>query len=778
MNKKLICFFIFLFSISLFAQQTDTGEYVRKGWALVGEGKFDEVYKVVDECIKKFEQQAEKLALRLNAFPPKGEENEYQIMNDVATCYFIKGEALRDQGEVDQAKGVFGKVIEKYPYAQAFDPRGWFWSIREKAEITINKIETGVVDEGDEEEDVIISSVLLNDPGIEFPVQYRKYGTFEGLGTKDYKYMIKDPISLAKAVGEGIYPNSHSVKFDPEFIKIKKRLASLDHWKILNSRDLSMAFYKWNRAAEPQGVRQFYLAEILERSGLLEHAIKAYYAVVVSFPASYGWTYWHTPWYVGKTAFYRIKHLLKENPQLDLVLEGASFEIINGYDNDVRNDQFVVNPGTLVRKNLSEKIKENILQKDSRKLDRVVQTQGKDFVKLVKYASGDWQLFVKGEPFMLQGITYTPTKVGESPDKGTLQDWTFQDTNGNGKVDGPYDSWVDTNGNEIRDPDEKIVGDFQLMKEMGVNVIRLYQQPHTLDKEVLKQLCENYGIYVAIGDFFGKYAIGSGATWEEGTDYDNPQHIKNMLASVKKMVDNFKDEPFVIMWLIGNENIYGLGCNADKKPESFFKAANEAAKLIKSLDPKKRPVAIASGDTLFLDVFAKNCPDIDIFGTNAYRGKYGFLGLWDSVKNVSGKPAMITEYGAPAYAKGYSLLEAEEFQAVYHQAAWQDMLNNSCGVGAGNALGGFIFQWMDEWWKAYEPFYHDRKGLFAGPFLDGFMHEEWLGLCGQGNGGHSPFLRQLRKAYFIYKKIWDKKKQEDNISIFQYFNGQRSKDKN
>ncbi|MFC1658886.1 hypothetical protein ACFL1D_05845, partial [Candidatus Omnitrophota bacterium] len=76
------------------------------------------------------------------------------------------------------------------------------------------------------------------------------------------------------------------------------------------------------------------------------------------------------------------------------------------------------------------------------------------------------------------------------------------------------------------------------------------------------------------------------------------------------------------------------------------------------------------------------------------------------------------------------------------------------GQGSGNAIGGIIFEWMDEWWKAYEPGLHDYKPLWAGPFPDGFMHEEWLGLAGQGDGTQSPFLRQLRKAYYMYKEIW------------------------
>lgn len=41
-------------------------------------------------------------------------------------------------------------------------------------------------------------------------------------------------------------------------------------------------------------------------------------------------------------------------------------------------------------------------------------------------------------------------------------------------------------------------------------------------------------------------------------------------------------------------------------------------------------------------------------------------------------------------------------------------------------------------------------------FPDGKSHEEWFGICGQGDGSKSPFLRQPRKVYYSYKEIWNK----------------------
>ncbi len=762
-NRRWIKVFVFFLSIFClpfsiifsYAQQEDSSEYVKNAWALQGQGKLEEVYKTCDECIAKFSAEADKLAAPLNAFPPQNEETAYKVMNDVAVCYFIKGETLRDEAKYDEAIKILEEVIKKYPFAQSFDPsRGTFWSIKETSQTIIDEIKGQIKDNMWEPEKEV--KVELCDEG-RFPVDYTKYGEFTNVGTKDYKYVIKDQIGLAKEAGEGIYPNTSSLKFDPEFVKIKKHLGNIDHWKILNGRDYKTAFYKWNIAPEPEGVRQFFIGDILERSGDFKQAVKAYYAVLVHFPNAYGWTYWHTPWYIGKSALYRIKYILKNHPELGLKLEDASVEIINGFDNEIRNDVFLVNPGKLVKVSLWDKVcaKTDICQQKARKSGKIVQTMGDGGVKLVKYANGDWQLLVKNKPFMIKGITYAPTRVGESPDKGTQQNWTLQDVNKNGIIDAPFEAWVDANQNNIQDKGENAVGDFQLMKEMGVNCIRIYHQPFKINKQIIRQLYEKYGIYTILGDFLGKYAIGSGASWNPGTDYDNDEQKKNMLKSIKEMVLEFRDEDGILIWLIGNENVYGVACNADKKPESFFKFANEAARLIKSLDPKKRPVAIASGDTLFLDVFAKNCPDIDIYGTNCYRGKYGFLDLWDEVKRVADKPVMVTEYGAPSIAKGYSMQESEEFQAQYHKTAWLDIYCNSCGYGAGNSIGGVVFEWLDEWWKAYNPFYHDKKALFAGPFLDGYMHEEWLGVAGQGDGKHSPFLRQLKKTYFMYKDLWN-----------------------
>ncbi|MFA5275769.1 MAG: glycoside hydrolase family 2 TIM barrel-domain containing protein [Candidatus Omnitrophota bacterium] len=757
MKKTLIlslAFIICAFGFTFAEEKPSSGDLIVKAWAAHGKRDIEATFKYTRECIDLYKEQAEAQQKSLKALPKAKEEIEaVQTLNDVATAYFIEAEAYLRQDKIEDAKKLFKIIIDKYYYAQAWDPRGWYWQVAEASRQSIKKIETG---SNEEEKKVKVSQlptkIVLYDPGKEEIINYEKYGEFQNVGTKDYKYLIKDQEGLIAAAGEGVYPNTSSVRWDPEFKKVmkEKRLEG-SQWDFLHSPDLEAAFLKWATSSEPQGVKLFYTATILEKSGLIKQAIKCYYAIVVHYPSSYGWTYWHTPWYVGQAAIAKIKYLLRKYPNIGYRLEGADIRIINGYDNDVSNDIAATRPGKFVKGGLMEKLTKPKINPETLSIKR---TLGKGKVRLVQYETGDWQLIVDNKPYVIKAVTYTATKVGQSPDEGTLTSWMDDDFNVNGKADGPYDSFVDKNKNNIQDKNEAATGDFKLMQDMGVNTIRLYHHPQKINKEVLKDMYETYGIRVIMGDFLGKYALGSGAPWNPGTDYDNEEQKKNMTESVLNMVKEYKDEPYILFWLLGNENVYGYACNANTKPDAFFKFANEVALKIKEIDPD-HPVAIASGDILFLDKFGQDAPDIDIFGANAYRGEYGFGSFWQQVKQETDRPAFITEFGCPAYAEGRTPDEAEELQAEYHIGSWEDIENNiAFRSGAGNALGGIVFEWMDEWWKAYEPKIHDTKGLWTGPFPDGYMHEEWLGLCAQGDGKNSPFLRQLRKAYFTYKKLW------------------------
>ncbi len=598
------------------------------------------------------------------------------------------------------------------------------------------------------------------DLGTEEIVNYEKYGKFVNRGTGNYRYIIRNIKGLRKAVGQGIFPNFDGIKKDPNYIEaeINGKLEGYLWDFVDKKRDPMINFYKW--ATTPQeslGVRLFYVGYALEKAGMIKQAIKSYYALLVHHPKCISYTYWHTPLYLGKIALDRIHLLIRRYPELGIKLVNAKITILNCFDNNTGNDKFIyIDPGKLKKVKPSEIIDKPI----SLKKFKIIETRGGSYVKIKKYSNGHWQLFVNNRPFFIKGMAYYPNQIGKSPDYGTLvahKDWQVIDINKNGINDVFFETYVDKNKNNKRDKDEPIVGDAKLMKDMGVNTIRIYH--HCYNKKLFRKLFKEYGFYLMVGDFLGAYTIGSGASWEFGTDYSDPEQRKNMINSVKKMVQEYKDEPYVLMWVLGNENNFGYVNNSDEIPEVYYEFVNKVAKMIHKMDPT-RPVAICNGETLFLDIFAKKCPDVDIFGVNSYRGYLGFGdSFWNDIKNIAGKPVVITEYGCPAYAANMSLQEAEEGQLQYHKGNWADIWFNRAGSGAGNSLGGVIFEWVDEWWKAgsgTDPNVHDTQPQFGAPFLDGWSYEEWFGICTQGDGSDSPFLRQLRKTYFYYKKVWNK----------------------
>ncbi len=609
-------------------------------------------------------------------------------------------------------------------------------------------------------------------PGTQDLIDYTKYGEFQNVGTNKYKYVPSDFKGLKEASGEGIYPNVDSVFKSPRYKELmrEKKLEG-DKWNFVNTTDYELNYYKWATAQEDPGVRQYYIALALENAGNYERAIKAYYSILVFFPKAVGVTFWKTPWYVATVALEKIKYLTREHKELGLMLVDAEIDVINRYDDDKTNDDFVVNPGKLVRAKAKDwKVKKINLDKVG-----IKKTVGKGKVKLVEYNNKHYQLFVDEKPFVVRGICYSPNPVGTSPDNGTLnasRDWMFADYNENSIIDGPYEAWVDENKNEKKDADEQVVGDFKLMKDMGINTLRLYHYPD-FNKELLKDGYEKYGFMYMIGNFIGMYCTDSGAQWFEGTDYTDEEQCERMLKSVEKMVEEYKDEPYVLMWVLGNENNYGTvgvvgvsagtGCNVRKDIAAYYQFVNRCAKRIKELDPQQRPVAICNGDHLFLDICSKNAPDLDIYGANAYRGKEGFGTLWRDVSRLYEKPVVITEYGCPAFSTIYDRDENERQQAIYHEGSIKNIQENVAGYGCGNALGGIIFEWCDEWWKAgpppeFDPYVHDETGQWMGPFIDGWGYEEWFGICSIGDGKDTPFKRQLRKAYYSIRDLWKKYK--------------------
>jgi len=594
-------------------------------------------------------------------------------------------------------------------------------------------------------------------------VDYERYGSFSGIGTEKYAYHVTDEAGLSQAAGEGIPPNDSYSK-DPEFHRLNAAGAlDGDPWRDhLNSPNPRADFFAWCKASSiEEAERLYFAAEALRRCGEWLQAIKAYHAVIVRHPTRYLWLEDHSSyWYLAPEAIARIRKICAEHPDLGVQLEDAFVDVDRGTNGDPNDDRVRVWPGRFVEKRL-ETVPRSAFQ--------LTAQRGNGKVRVSKYNDRFWQLEVNGEPFLVKGVTYSCTTVGESAHAANLRPWMRLDDNRNGKNDGLFDSWIDANGNNRRDADEPIVGDAQLLERVGANSIRVYHtvdaqgnyDPAFYDKALMRTLQKNHGIYFIMGDFLGAYTVGSKADWRFGTNYTDPQQRENMKRSVRAMVMDHKDEPYVLIWLLGNENQHPhTHTNAFKKPVEYARFVNEVAQMIHELDPD-HPVALCNLGTLGIQELASEAPAVDIYGANVYSGDFCMGSIWQIEKRYLDRPLLFTEMGSDAYRTGRG--PDEGAQADYFNQNWTDIETNVAGArGEGTAIGGVVFEWMDEWWKSSkgnswgDPNKHNIEPDGCAPFADGWANEEWLGIFGQGDGSQSHFLREPRAVYPAMKARWTK----------------------
>ena len=176
---------------------------------------------------------------------------------------------------------------------------------------------------------------------------------------------------------------------------------------------------------------------------------------------------------------------------------------------------------------------------------------------------------------------------------------------------------------------------------------------------------------------------------------------------------------------------------------------------------RKHPVAIANGDLQYIDLIAKYCKSLDILGSNVYRGPSA-RDFFQVVNDKLGVPAMFTEFGADAYDAKQDREDATA-QAEYLRAQWQEIYEQSWGKGGvGNAIGGFIFQWTDGWWKHGQENnldVHDTtaswpNAAYARDFVAGEnnMNEEWFGIAAIDDQDADGFYQvQPRVAYYVLR---------------------------
>jgi hypothetical protein len=379
----------------------------------------------------------------------------------------------------------------------------------------------------------------------------------------------------------------------------------------------------------------------------------------------------------------------------------------------------------------------------------VLRPKPKVFIKKLK--NNHYQLMVDNKPYIIKGVCYNPITIGTNHE---------------------YDWWGD--------PAKPWMVDGKLMKEMGINTIRLYQAHENKEEvhQVIRDLYNNYGIRTILGHWLG--------FWEYPCPFYGDKEFQDRIKKdVLDMVKEYKDEPGVLLWILGNENNYScLGRvnpwsseEVDKETDPvkkkdirsriYYSYINDISKEIHKID-SSHPVALGNGELAGLDYANKYCQDVDLVACIIYRGKT-FGNLFRSLRATFDRPIMIAEFGADCYDAKLKK-EDQNMQAYFLESQWRQIYENLANnpKGSGNCIGGTSFEWTDEWWKHNQDYeegwkVHDTESNWSnGSYYFDIdaegnknMNEEWFGIVAISENLESGLNQRIpRKAYYVVREFW------------------------
>ncbi len=273
----------------------------------------------------------------------------------------------------------------------------------------------------------------------------------------------------------------------------------------------------------------------------------------------------------------------------------------------------------------------------------------------------------------------------------------------------------------------------QYLKELNANTIRTYNGA----SRVLLQKLSSVGIYTILG------------FWVDNTDLSLEENRDIIRNNFIRFVTEYKDAPGILFWNLGNEQNYVNGDNL-----YWYSLCQELAVIAFNIEGENfHPVCISNGNIYNIGSASKNADDeslkyIDAWASNIYE--INFTNTLNSYRTKSDKPIVFTEFGIDAL-DNRTKTEYELIQAEHDSLNWVQIMNNSDIV-----LGGTVFEFTDEWWKAGNPYSKDFGGYQTGAHPDGYSNEEWWGLIrvnldsnGDGMDDWTP-----RKVYYMFKQMW------------------------
>lgn len=216
-----------------------------------------------------------------------------------------------------------------------------------------------------------------------------------------------------------------------------------------------------------------------------------------------------------------------------------------------------------------------------------------------------------------------------------------------------------------------------LAVEVGANSVRTWGIENA--KEILDE-AHARGLTVMLGMWMQHE--------RHGFDYSNKTKVQKQFEHFKRVIDEFKNHPALLLWGIGNE------VDLFYKNTRVWDAIQDIAKYAHQVDPNHPTSTVTAGlDSLEVALILQKAPDIDVYCVNTYGDidnvptnirKFGWTG-----------PYMITEWGPNGHWESpntdwkAAIEQSSGEKARIYQWRYQKFIQRY----AGDCVGSYVFLW-------------------------------------------------------------------------------------
>jgi hypothetical protein len=266
---------------------------------------------------------------------------------------------------------------------------------------------------------------------------------------------------------------------------------------------------------------------------------------------------------------------------------------------------------------------------------------------------GNWQLTLNGQPYYIKGLDY-------GPDLKTTQSTT-----------------------------NAYVAD---LVATGANTTRTWGTGSTTAN--LLTAVDKYNAHVVMGFWLN-----------QNVNYCTASNLNTTLNQIVNEVNNYKTDPGVLIWDIGNEVIlqaqnYFSGTTLQNDRVCYAQFVNQISQAIHAADPN-HPTTSTDAWTGAWPYYATYSPDLDMLAVNSYGGICTVQSAWAAGPNNNGvpytKPYIVTEFGpsgdweVPNDSNGVPTEPTDLQKAASYPNAWACITGSNGNGAAGVSLGATAF---------------------------------------------------------------------------------------